>query len=222
MTTAIHPLLETRLGDIATQLAGATRIFRQYKLDFCCGGHITLSEALANKGLDQSPILEQLQALTDRTPDQDWANRPAAELVDHIYQNFHLLHREQLPELLRMARRVEAVHGNKPGCPVGLADHLASMAAELESHMQKEEQILFPLLKQGLIQQASGPIHVMQLEHDEHGEALQRVIDLTDDMTPPAHACNTWRALYLGLDSLRDDLMEHIHLENNVLFKMAL
>lgn len=222
MTTAVHPLLETRLGDIATQLAGATRIFRHYKLDFCCGGHITLSEALANKGLEQAPILEQLQALTNRPPEQDWASKPAAELVDHIYQNFHLLHREQLPELLRMARRVEAVHGDKPGCPLGLADHLAKMTEELEGHMQKEEQILFPLLKQSLYTQASGPIHVMQHEHDDHGEALQKIIDLTDDMTPPAHACNTWRALYLGLDTLRNDLMEHIHLENNVLFKGAL
>lgn len=222
MTTAVHPFLESRLGDIATQLAGATRIFRQYKLDFCCGGHITLEEALSNKGLDPAPILEQLSALTRRAPDQDWSNKPAAELVDYIYQNFHLLHREQLPELLRMARRVEAVHGDKPGCPVGLAAHLEHMAIELESHMQKEEQILFPLLKQGLNAQASGPIHVMQHEHDDHGEALQKVIDLTDDMTPPAHACNTWRALYLGLDTLRNDLMDHIHLENNVLFKGAL
>ena len=222
MTTTPQPLLETSLGDIATQLAGATRVFRQYKLDFCCGGHISLAEALDKKGLDADTVLAQLEALSTEPAERDWQALSAPELVDYIYQNYHLLHREQLPELLRMARRVEAVHGDKPGCPLGLADHLTHVANELESHMQKEEQILFPMLKQGLNAQAAGPIHVMQHEHDDHGEALQKIIDLTDDMTPPPHACNTWRALYLGLDSLRNDLMDHIHLENNVLFKQAL
>lgn len=222
MTTTPQPLLETSLGDIATQLAGATRVFRQYKLDFCCGGHISLAEALDKKGLDADTVVAQLEALSTEPAERDWQALSAPELVDYIYQNYHLLHREQLPELLRMARRVEAVHGDKPGCPLGLADHLTHVANELESHMQKEEQILFPMLKQGLNAQAAGPIHVMQHEHDDHGEALQKIIDLTDDMTPPPHACNTWRALYLGLDSLRNDLMDHIHLENNVLFKGAL
>ncbi|TGG92972.1 iron-sulfur cluster repair protein YtfE [Natronospirillum operosum] len=222
MTTATPSLLGTSLGEIATQLAGATRVLRQYKLDFCCGGHVTLEEALASKGLDAEPIVQQLQALTAGSAEQDWQSRPVEELIDHIYQNYHLLHREQLPDLLRMARRVEAVHGDKPGCPVGLADHLQAMAIELESHMQKEEQVLFPMLRQGMTAQAAGPITVMQHEHDDHGESLQHIIELTDDMTPPPHACNTWRALYLGLDGLRNDLMEHIHLENNVLFKGAL
>lgn len=222
MTTATHSLLHTTLGEIATQLAGATRVLRQYKLDFCCGGHVTLQEALASKGIEPEPIVQQLEALTSGSAEQDWSSRPVSELIDHIYQNYHLLHREQLPDLLRMARRVEAVHGDKPECPLGLADHLQVMAHELESHMQKEEQVLFPLLMQGMNCQASGPIHVMQNEHEDHGASLQRIVELTNDMTPPAHACNTWRALYLGLDGLRNDLMEHIHLENNVLFKGAL
>jgi regulator of cell morphogenesis and NO signaling len=222
MTTPLQPLVNTSLGDIATQLAGATRIFRQYKLDFCCGGHITLGEALTKKGIDVDSVIAKLDALVNEPIDQDWGQHSTEELVDYIYENYHRLHRVQLPELLRMARRVEAVHGDKPGCPVGLADHLEEMAGELESHMQKEEQILFPMLKQGKYAQAAGPIQVMQHDHDDHDEALQQIINLTDDMTPPAHACNTWRALYLGLDTLRNDLMDHIHLENNVLFKEVL
>ncbi len=216
-----NDLLNTSLGEIAVQLAGATRVLRQYKLDFCCGGHVILADALTKKEIDPEEVVSQLNALAQPDDTQDWSSKPRAELVDHIYERFHILHRQQLPELLKMARRVEAVHGQRPECPVGLADHIAVMARELESHMQKEEQILFPMLKQDMVAQAAGPIRVMQMEHDSHGDALERLSELTDDLTPPPGACNTWRALYTGLESLRDDLMEHIHLENNVLFKVA-
>ncbi|HWR78590.1 MAG TPA: hemerythrin domain-containing protein, partial [Pseudomonas sp.] len=91
-----------------------------------------------------------------------------------------------------------------------------------ESHMLKEEQILFPVLLDGLGARAAAPISVMRMEHDQHGEALQGILDLTNNITPPSNACNTWRALYRGLDELRNDLMQHIHLENNVLFANAL
>jgi len=221
MTVSTAPLLDKSLGDIAIRLAGATRVFRQYKLDYCCGGHVSLAEALNAKALDAGPVLDALASLTPDEPVSDWSNASKSELIDHVYNRYHLTHRQQLPELLNMARRVETVHGDKPDCPVGLADHLTHMTHELEGHMQKEEQILFPMLRNGLVQQAAGPIHVMQNEHDDHGEALDRLMALTNDMTPPVGACNTWRALYTGLEALRHDLMEHIHLENNVLFKIA-
>lgn len=178
-------LLHTSLGDIVTQWAGAARILRQYKLDFCCDGNISLGDALAEKGLDASSILEQLESLGQPVDEQDWTLRPRAELVDYIYQRFHLLHREQLPELLKMARRVEAVHEEHPDCPRGLTAHIDSMAAELEQHMQKEEQILFPMLKQDRLEQAIGPIRVMRMEHDDHTESLQRLAELTHDFSPP-------------------------------------
>jgi len=105
---------------------------------------------------------------------------------------------------------------------VGLAEHLWNMQQELESHMLKEEQILFPMLQRGMkLPQSQGPIAVMRFEHDQHGAALERMAELTNDITPPENACNTWRALYRGLEELRDDLMQHIHLENNILFANA-
>ena len=128
----------------------------------------------------------------------------------------------QLPELARLAKRVEHVHGERQDCPKGLSSLLTMMGEELESHMQKEEQILFPLLSAGQFAMASGPIRVMEHEHSEHGDNLQRLSELTDDFTPPPFACVTWRALYTGMAQLRQDLMAHIHLENNVLFPMAL
>jgi regulator of cell morphogenesis and NO signaling len=124
--------------------------------------------------------------------------------------------------LIRLAQRVEQVHGDREDCPLGLTDLLRSLLQELESHMLKEEQILFPALLDGLGPRAAAPISVMRMEHEQHGEALQRVLELTQHISPPKNACNTWRALYRGLDEFVSDLMQHIHLENNVLFAMAL
>lgn len=129
------------------------------------------------------------------------------------------MHREQLNELVRLASRVEQVHWARPDCPVGLAQHLARMARELEAHMHKEEQILFPMLKAGQRAMATGPIHVMRHEHDDHAQALTHLYELTNNLTLPKGACNTWRALFTGLQAFVDDLKQHIHLENNILFE---
>src|SRR5690606_13824954 len=150
---------------------------------------------------------------------RDWTRSSPAELIDHILVRYHDRHREQLPELIRLASKVEQVHGDGADCPVGLADLLRGMQQELESHMRKEEQVLFPLLARGHAAMAAGPITVMRMEHDDHGQALQALAALTHDITLPRAACNTWRALYLGLAAFRADLMEHIHLENNILFE---
>ncbi|RBN03305.1 hemerythrin domain-containing protein, partial [Klebsiella pneumoniae] len=95
------------------------------------------------------------------------------------------------------------------------------MRQELESHMQKEEQVLFPMLARGHGAMAVMPITMMRMEHDDHGVALERLMALTHDLTLPRAACNTWRALYLGIGTFKQDLMAHIHLENNILFENA-
>ena len=131
------------------------------------------------------------------------------------------MHREQLDELIRLAERVEKVHGDRPQCPIGLAEHLHKMKIELESHMQKEEQILFPMLIGGMSAMAAGPINVMKQDHDDHAHAINKISELTNNITPPEGACNTWRALYLALEHFKADLEEHIELENKVLFARA-
>lgn len=214
-------LLDKTIGSIACDIPGATRIFHQHKLDFCCGGGHSLREAAAKRGVDTALLTQELKQLQKNTQHgQDWRQASPTELIEHILRNFHDKHREQIPELLRLARRVEAVHGDKPDCPAGLADHLAFMEQDLESHMMKEEQFLFPMLLRGIYAQSLPPITRMRYEHDQHGDSLAKLENLTNDITPPPNACNTWRALYLGLEQLREDLMLHIHLENNVLFPM--
>jgi regulator of cell morphogenesis and NO signaling len=212
-------LSDQSIARLARDIPGATRVFREYALDFCCGGKNTLREAARERGLDAEAIAQALVSLRQLPGDAlDWAQARPAELVQHIVARYHARHREQLPELIHLAQRVEDVHGKRADCPAGLAEQLRAMRQELESHMLKEEQILFPLLSRGRHAMASGPIAVMEMEHEQHGAALARLLELTDDITLPRGACNTWRALYGLLAQFRDDLMEHIHLENNILF----
>ena len=149
----------------------------------------------------------------------DWRQAPPPALIDHILTRYHDRHRHQLTELLRLARTVERVHGDRDDCPRGLADHLAAMQQELESHMQKEEQVLFPMLARGASPMVRGPIAVMRMEHEQHGDALRTLDALTRGNTVPADACGTWRGLQALLAEFRDDLLAHIALENEVLFQ---
>lgn len=222
-STSSLSLAARSLGDLARSIPGATALFRQAGLDFCCGGQQPLAAAVAERGLDAAALESALQALQQQpaTDVRDWRAASVDGLIDHILERYHLRHREQLPELIRLARRVESVHGDRDDCPRGLADHLAAMQRDLDSHMAKEEQVLFPLLRHGSPSFVREPIAVMRLEHDDHGEALARLMDLTHQLRAPVGACTTWRALYTGLQALRDDLMEHIHLENNILFEDA-
>jgi regulator of cell morphogenesis and NO signaling len=215
-------LIDQSLGQLARRIAGATRVFDAHHFDFCCGGNQSLRSAAAAAGVDALPIIKELQALEGRAGNEgecNWDQATPTELVDHILIRYHAVHREQLPELIRLARKVERVHGDRAECPVGLADHLAAMAQELESHMRKEEDVLFPMIVRGHGAMAGAPITVMRMEHDDHGVALRRLEELTNGITPPRAACTTWRALYAGLRTFREDLMAHIHTENNILFE---
>ena len=152
-------LLDQPLGNLACEIAGATRVFHAFNLDFCCGGHKSLREAAAMRGIEPEEIAAQLDSLQARGAVQrDWRSEPCADLIEHILKRYHARHREQLPELIRLALRVEQVHGNRADCPNGLADLLRDMQQELESHMLKEEQILFPMLLGGYARQASAPM----------------------------------------------------------------
>ncbi len=212
-----RPLMQQTLGEIAVEIPGATALFRQHKLDFCCNGNRTLAQACASRAIDAEPLLQVLEHLKEQGQSPEPITDPA-QLIDHILQRYHEVHRQQLPELIQMARKVEAVHRDHPAVPSGLADYLEQLQVELEQHMAKEEQILFPMLRQGRRSMVAGPIAVMRHEHLDHGDQLERLVELTNDHTAPQGACTTWRALFVGTQRFVDDLMDHIHLENNVLF----
>lgn len=158
---------------------------------------------------------EATQNALFRTQHQ-WLKADNNELIDFILERYHAVHREQLPEAIEKARRVEQVHGDHPLCPNGLADHLDALFQELESHMLKEEQVLFPMLRNHSHPQ--GPISVMISEHEEHEAAVKKIEEITQNFSIPEDACGTWRSLNMLIKEFVDDLRDHLELENNVLF----
>jgi len=203
------------IGEIAATLPGATAIFRRHKLDFCCGGGIPLAEAAAKRAAPLNEIEADLAALT---PSDAALPQSTAALVDLIEQRYHATHRRELPELINLARRVERVHADNPNVPAGLADLLTRMQEELGDHMAKEENVLFPMMRRGGHPMIAQPIAMMRDEHDDHGEHLETMERITQGGVPPEGACNSWRALYTGTRKFADDLVEHVHIENNILF----
>lgn len=213
----------TTLAELAATRPAASRVFRRHHLDFCCGGRRPLADACAERGLDAAAILAEIDAETVQPSDPTaMVDRAPNAIIDHILVRYHEPLRRELPELIALAKKVERVHADKSACPHGLARRLEAMHLELLSHLAKEEQVLFPMIQSGAGPRIGGPVTVMLREHDDHGENLKALRELADDYQPPPEACTTWRALYLRLDALERDLMDHIALENNVLFPKAL
>src|SRR5450631_2728621 len=159
-TSAQTDFASRTLADIASTLPGATALFREEKLDFCCGGKVSLAEAMAAKREDPAPLTTRLAALEAAAAPSD-GPEDTDDLIDMILTRFHETHRREVPELVKLARRVEAVHRDVASVPAGLADLLQHIGDELESHMQKEEHILFPMIRSGGHPMIEGPISVM-------------------------------------------------------------
>lgn len=213
--TARPPLKDRTMGEIAVALPGAMAVLRRLKLD-CGDGDTVLAAAAAKQGADLVEIEQALAALDDG-PGASVPGDTGA-LIDYILTQFHEAHRRELPELVRLAAKVEAVHSDHPEVPRGLAAMLEALRLELEEHMRKEETILFPLMRQGGHPMIAHPIAQMRRDHEEHRECLQGLEEIANDFHPPAGACRSWQALYAGAAKFVDDFTEHTHLENRVLF----
>ncbi len=223
---------ETTVGALVSERPARSRVFERHAIDFCCGGKRTLDEACRKKGLDPVLVLAELEAV-DVGPRHDGINpsdMTMTELADHIEQTHHVYLREELPRLTGLTQKVASVHGDKYPWLEEVKNTYADLAAELEPHMRKEEQVLFPMIRE--LDRATSspefhcgsvgaPIQAMEHEHDNAGLALRRLRELTTDFTPPPQACNSFRAMLDGLATLETDTHEHIHKENNVLFVRA-
>ena len=142
----------------------------------------------------------------------------AAELTRYIETRYHQRHRAQLPQLAKLAERIETVHSGDDNVPAGLADIVRRMIGEMEVHMKKEELILFPAIRKGGMPGLENPIAVMRADHDNHDRDIAAIRRLTKGPTLPENACGSWSALYAGLEEFLSDLAEHMRLENDVLF----
>jgi len=211
---------ESKVGEIAAEHPMATQVFARHGIDFCCGGGVPLEQACVQRGLDAPLILEEIErALAENDSDPTrWTDAPVADLVRHIVHSYHVPLREELPRLESMLRKVNRVHGDKEPerLPSLLSTYLA-LQAELVDHMAREEEVLFPeILRHG--EEAVVPVEPFVDDHTEAGAALAKIRELTDGFRVPDQACNTWRALWHGLEALERSMHQHVHLENNVLF----
>lgn len=208
--------LTANIGEIASDLPGAAEVFRQKGISFCCGGNLSLAEAAARHNLPADALLAELQALAAAAGRE--APQETLPLIDHILRRYHDTHRDELGWLIPLAQKVETVHGDHDEAPLGLTEALVALQDELESHMAKEEQVLFPMMQQGGHPMIVQPIHVMRHEHDQATQLLRNIEHVTGGLTLPEGACRSWTALYTGLAKFSEDLVTHMHLENTVLF----
>lgn len=223
---------QTTVGEWVRDNPARSRVFEKLKIDYCCGGKVPLAQVCAKKGVDTATILEQL--LQTGAADGSLVDADAmgfGELIDHIVAAHHDYLREELPRIDFMARKVAAVHGEGEPRLYQIRDVFIPFADDMLMHMEKEERILFPMIRE--LEEASeatefhcgsvsNPIHRMEQEHEEAGQALEHFRALTDEYAPPQWACNTFRALYNALAELESNMYQHVHKENNVLFPKAM
>ncbi len=225
------------LADLAANSLNAVRVLEQHGLDYCCGGQRPFEEACRAKGLRPESILREIEeSNVAAAAGRDWLTAPLHELVRHIVETHHSYLKLDLPVLTARTHKVAAIHGSRdPQVLPRMAQVLAGLRAELESHLFKEETILFPYIERyeraamhgrplpavpfGSI---ANPIGMMEREHEGAGAALAEIRALSNDFELPAYACSTVKALYEGLQVLESDLHLHIHLENNILFPRAM
>lgn len=222
------------VGSFVRQKPSRSRVFESLKIDYCCGGKIPLDQACEKKGIDAAEVMKQIEACDVAAETSDLTDADSmtlTELADHIEATHHAYLREELPRLDFMTEKVSRVHGDKDERLFKMREAFVALKAELEPHMMKEEKILFPLIRQLEASQSSSefhcgsvanPIRQMEHEHDQAGNALEILREVTDDYMPPEWACNTYRAMLDSLEKLEADMHQHVHKENNVLFVKSL
>jgi regulator of cell morphogenesis and NO signaling len=221
-------MLERTVGELVAERPGRSRVFQSFGIDFCCQGGRTLREACERKGVAAQTLVEQLEAeaAAKHQPVRNPAELPPHELAEFIVTTHHAYLRRELPRLHAMAARVAQVHGGHTPSLVEIFEVVQVLREELDSHIEKEEVVLFPAIAamsrgEAVPAVVEGPIDCMVHEHEAAGAALSRLRELSNGYVPPHEACNTYRALFAGLCDLEEDLHHHIHLENSVLFPAA-
>lgn len=226
----------SKIGNVVAEDYRAASVFKKHGIDFCCGGGRSIHDACERKGVDPEAVLQELKAAgeDEKAAASEYNRWDIAFLSDYIVNKYHLYVREKLPELMAYAEKVAKVHGDWRPETRKIARLFGELQQELMSHMAKEEQVLFPYVKLLSRAQKGGdkplppfgtvenPIHTMELEHDFAGETMRQIRELSDDYTPPEGACNTYRVLYAMLREFEENLHEHVHLENNILFPKAI
>jgi regulator of cell morphogenesis and NO signaling len=224
--------------EIVVEAPSSVRVFESLGIDYCCGADKPLGDACRNAG---RPVDEVLQSLEEaerspgpESPVTNWNQESLANLADHIVAKHHSFCRQEVSRLSPLVRKVVEKHGSNHPELRRIGTLFAGLSNELLMHLVKEEQMLFPYisrLEQAVTNHTSfprppfgtvqNPVRMMVLEHDQAGEQLKEIHELSNGYEPPSDACGSFKALYQGLKFFEEDMHQHVHLENNVLFPRA-
>ncbi|WP_417875316.1 iron-sulfur cluster repair di-iron protein [Winogradskyella sediminis] len=225
------------IGQFVAEDFRTAAIFSKYKIDFCCQGHRTVEEACIKKGIDSTVLIDELNAVLDSKGGEtiDYKSWPIDLLAEYIEKKHHRYVEEKIPVLRQFLDKLCKVHGERHPELFKINELFTASSGELASHMKKEELILFPFIKKMVKAQldndvvqspqfgtVENPIAMMMEEHDNEGARFREIDELTNNYSPPADACNTYKVTYAMLEEFEKDLHLHIHLENNILFPKAI
>lgn len=222
----------TPIAQLVTDRPARARIFERLGLDYCCNGDRSLAEACRTNDLDPNTVAQMLDAAVETTESADttnWANAPVGDLIDHIVDTHHAYLRRELPQLETLLMTATEAHGDDVPWLDPVLEVFQTLKLDLETHMMTEEERVFPSIRAlGDDEHTSESsaldedgIEAMIKEHDDSGDALKRLRDLTNGFTPPANACSTFQSAMDGLEKLEADMHRHMHKENNILFPQA-
>ena len=228
--------IHTPINDFIAEDVRRTGIFEDLDIDACCGGWRTLAQACAEKGIDPDPVLKRL---LDFVPENDadvkevveGMDGSLAEAVDHLLETHHTYLKQALPRLSNLFDKVIAAHGENHPELKTVRETFDALRADLEPHLMKEEQVLFPIIK--VLESSAGqadfhcgsvlnPIRVMQAEHEHTQMLFEKIRGITGNFKLPEDACESYRQLFAGLDELETDTRLHIRKENEILFPQVM
>lgn len=233
----MHDIRNATIKSIVTEDFRAAAIFEKHSLDFCCNGGITIERACAQRNVDARVVFAELEQLGNAGRDTmpKFTEWPLDELVQYIINVHHKYVREALSVIFAHTQKVATVHGANHPEVVEIARHFHIVAGEMQSHMMKEENILFPYIialvkakRHGVAAHrppfgtAQNPIRMMEAEHQAAGAEMYAIRSLSANYTYPEDACTTYRVSYQELQQFELDLHQHVHLENNILFPKAI
>ncbi|MEW9051403.1 MAG: iron-sulfur cluster repair di-iron protein [Neobacillus sp.] len=219
----------TLVKDIVNEFPKSSDIFKKFRIDFCCGGNIPLSQAIEQNGIDEEILLGELRAVYEKNSSAEtdlevWTKSDSTTIIEHVMNHYHRTTEEELTLLSPYVTKVSRVHGESHPELLRVYELFYELKRELIEHMEKEEKVVFPLIKQladGTVENREEAISLiveLEKEHDHAGAILRELREITSDFTPPIDACGTYRLVYKRLEDLEGLTFMHVHLENNILF----
>jgi regulator of cell morphogenesis and NO signaling len=214
---------------IVNELPKTSDVFKKFKIDFCCGGNIPLSQAIEENGINEDAIMNELKEVFEKYSSTEtdldvWTKSESATIIDHVINHYHHTSEEELSLLSPYVTKVSRVHGDSHPELLKVYELFYEFKKELMEHMAKEEEVVFPLIKQladGTVENREEAINMiveLEKEHDHAGEILRQIRAVTSDYTLPVDACGTYTLVYKRLEELEGLTFMHVHLENNILF----